>query len=98
MAFPVPEENWLEVVNAWRGAAANGKIIARLASENNALHHTFGRDTSKTPEFKKNVDTIKRLAEEIEATERKYGGYIPTAGYVMPNPDFSLGIDDASKC
>ena len=94
MALPVPKENWLEVVHAWRRAATNGKRIASLASENNALHNAFGRDASSTPEFKKNMDTIKTLKEEIVAIDRKYGGYIPTDGYVMPNPDFSQGIND----
>lgn len=97
MAFPVPEGDWLEVVSAWRSTATNGKIIATLAVANNALYNAFGRDAPNTPEFKKNMDDIKRLTDEIEATKRKYGGYIPTAGYVMPNPDFSQGINDTSE-
>jgi len=97
MALTVPKEKWLEVIQAYHRVVANGKVIARLASENNALYNAFGRDAPNTPEFKKNMETINRLNEESVAVDRKFGGYIPTDGYVMPNPDFSQGINDTSE-
>lgn len=94
MTLTIPKERWFEAIQAYHKACSNGKEIARLAVANNALFNTFGRDASSTPEFKKNMETITKLKEEIVAVDREFGGYIPTDGYIMPNPDFSQGIND----
>lgn len=97
MSLTVPKERWLEVIQAYHRAVNNGRTIARLAVENTALFNAFGRDAYNTPEFKKNMETITMLNQESVAIDREFGGYIPTDGYIMPNPDWSEGIKDTSE-
>lgn len=85
------EDKALEFIKAYHKIFHNGQEIYKRAMENTALCNVYGRDAPHVPQFKNNVKVMSDLKEENIQLDLKYGGYIPTAYHVIPNPDFSKG-------